>query len=381
MTRQVKSLTAGPTGASGSTGQPGMTEIVIGQNGPLAVGILSGKYYAPITGTVATIIVSLAVAGTSDTVVTVTKNGGAIGTVTLSSGVVKAPILVVGTAFTQDIDYFGLAVNTLGGGSPSTLTCQLRLTGAVSGAALTSISTMTDVNLTGLIDGDLLAWNAAQGKFVRGTQIVSTGPATGRDAVPVSPNAADYEFEASTASLPTGWSWVNQGGATYQEQYGAGLLTGTQQSGDNVRKILRAIPAAASFTAIVKAGVLLVSANYTDFAPLILRNSATGKFYSLELNASRNAEVRLWNSSTSFSGTVIGTTQGVGSSPLYWRIKKNSSTSWDFAYSIDGIAWKTHIAAHDPTTNLGGAPDQIGFGTNSNGSNENAVAIHWFRVT
>lgn len=379
MTRQTKTLSAGPTGATGSTGQPGMTEIAIGQNGVLATGIVSGRYYAPITGTSVTINVNMAVAGTSDTVVTVTKNGAAIGTVTLASGVLQGTPLVVGTAFTQDVDYFGLAVSTLGSGSPATLTTQMRFTGAVAGAALTSIATLTDVNLTGLTDGDLLAWNAAQGKFVRATYNASTTPAIGRDAVPASPNAADYEFEAVTSSPPSGWSWVNQGSATYQEQYGAGLLTGTQQSGDNWRMITRAIPSASSWTATVKAGVPVVSANYTDFAPLVLRNSSNGKFYALCIDPSRNAVVRYWNSLTSYNSTPGS--QGIGSIPFYWRIRKNTSTSWDFHYSMDGISWKTCLGANDITTNLGGAPDQIGLGCNSNGFTDNSVAIHWFRLT
>ena len=66
------------------------------------------------------------------------------------------------------------------------------------------------------------------------------------DDIPASPNAADYEFNGSGSSLPTGWSWVNQGTSTYAEANGYGSLDFQAGGADESRGIVRAVPAGAS---------------------------------------------------------------------------------------------------------------------------------------
>lgn len=85
----------------------------------------SGRWYPRRTATLVDVLVSLATAGTSNTVVTVCVNGGSQGTITLGSGV-HVNTAVFDDVLVADTDYLTVAATTVGTGAEG-LTVQARL--------------------------------------------------------------------------------------------------------------------------------------------------------------------------------------------------------------------------------------------------------------
>lgn len=85
----------------------------------------SPRWYPRRTARLYTVVVSLATAGTSNTVVTVYVNGGSQGTVTLASGVNRASA-AFNNVLVADTDWLTVAVTTVGTGAKD-ITVQARL--------------------------------------------------------------------------------------------------------------------------------------------------------------------------------------------------------------------------------------------------------------
>jgi hypothetical protein len=198
-------------------------------------------------------------------------------------------------------------------------------------------------------------------------------------------NAADYEFDATGSSLPSGWAWANQGTSTYQEQYGAGKLAlPSNASGDNHRLIVRNIPAGTTWTVTAK---LSVATAFTSGSPqyglgLYLRESSTDKIaaiHTAQAQTLASINVDRWNTTagggtntTSMSWNTDQTTT------KYLRIRRNSATSLDFLASSDGVAWLTVASAID----LSGffTYNQVGFGIETAfAAPAIEGACHWLR--
>ena len=188
----------------------------------------------------------------------------------------------------------------------------------------------------------------------------------------------DEEFTADTLSLPSGWSWVNQGSATYDQKFGCGIIDHPGVgSGDDIKLLVRSLPAGASWTATAKVTASGTGAPILSFG-LALRESATGKFVTLGMQ-NNGANSSKWNSPTSYNSAVTGNLVSI--IPVtYFRIIKNNTTSWDLQLSADGIAWWKLASANNLTTFLTGTIDQIGFFAHRQSGAEFATALHWFRV-
>lgn len=85
----------------------------------------SPRWYPRRTARLYTVVVSLAIAGTSNTVVTVYVNGGSQGTITLASGVNKNSA-AFNNVLVADTDYLTVTVTTVGTGAKD-ITVQGRL--------------------------------------------------------------------------------------------------------------------------------------------------------------------------------------------------------------------------------------------------------------
>lgn len=200
------------------------------------------------------------------------------------------------------------------------------------------------------------------------------------DTLSGGPFDEEFDRESAPTSLPTGFAWVNQGTATYVEEYGAGHLSVPAAVGSNLRGIFKTLPTATAYAITSKCGIAYSFNNYVSPCPLVLRESATGKLYSLGLNATRQMVTMTWASVTAGASTI--TQWNCGFAPMYWRIKKNSATSWDFAASQDGISWFTLAAAANVNTFFTTAPDQIGMAAESNNQSVAApldLSSHWMR--
>lgn len=194
----------------------------------------------------------------------------------------------------------------------------------------------------------------------------------------------DQEFSAGTfttpvTTLPTGWSWTNQGGATYSESLGVGLLTAPANSGESLRTIVRSLsgaPATWDLYAKIEYG-WDARGNYAE-GGLVFRDSAgaacmmLGSYLGADY-ASR--AVIKWTSNSALAFPFLG--NQLYSPYKYWRIRKNSATSYDYFASTDGKSWNPFLLAHNPAF----TPDQIGLALNrNNGSLAIDLGISWMRL-
>lgn len=225
--------------------------------------------------------------------------------------------------------------------------------------------------------------NALHAEYTTPTHTHSGSTVPHPDNIPASPHADDYEFNETTSSLPTGWSWLNQGSSTYVEALGAGLVTDPGHSGYQTRGLVRAVPAGASWTVTQKVSMNGGLGTPDFYAGVILRESSTSKlfsFYKYSVSTADNFYVDRWTNNTTYLSNVTnGAYHGRRESTIYLRIKKNSATSWDFLISPDGIGYSTVVAAHNVSTHM--TPDQIGFAINTVTTIPGGVACHWYRVT
>lgn len=191
----------------------------------------------------------------------------------------------------------------------------------------------------------------------------SLGPCTG------------YEFDNWSTDPPVGWSWVNQGGSTYREGLGAGVISMPSSGSSNaVRGIVMDVPSV-PFSIEGKFSLTHNGANFQE-AGLILRESSSGEL-ALFTRLNTPSWVRsFWSDPSTFgSGSTIGAQQ---SESFYLRLVVNDWSNVGYYVSIDGVSWMTFATGVDVGATL--TPDQIGFGGTSNASTELQPACHWLRV-
>lgn len=223
-----------------------------------------------------------------------------------------------------------------------------------------------------------LQWSVKNLGQVRASAVLTS--ALTPDALPTTPHADDYEFNATAASLPTGWSWANQGTSTYAEAKGYGSVAFQAGGSDELRAIVRAVPAGAAWTATFHAPVALrVASGTVPSRALVLRDSASGKVTAFTQLTDQTTIVDYYTNPTTWSSRP-GAALTVFNAPLleYVRVVKNSATSWDFAVSPDGTTWVTTHSAINVSTHM--TPDQIGIGVNSR-TNPLALGVDWYRVS
>ena len=213
-------------------------------------------------------------------------------------------------------------------------------------------------------------WAAGSG----GTPLVTP------DNLPVSPNAADYEFNATTSSLPSGWSWVNQGSSVYSEGNGWGGIVIPGQGTDNNRGLVRAIPGGSSFTITAKLRVMGTTGN-TTYGGMWWRDSVSNKAIGIYWNQSGTVGGVEFNSLTTVNGTFGNYNSSLPgfSSDLYFRIVQHSASNRDFQFSTNAQHWIDLALARDESSFV--TPDTVGFFANSTVNSQFLVAIDWFRVT
>jgi len=208
------------------------------------------------------------------------------------------------------------------------------------------------------------------------------------DDIPALPNAADYEFNATSSSLPSGWSWVNQGSSTYQEAQGVGQIrcaSGAGAGNQDVKALVETLPAASGWVAKAKLSIAApasVGSAWPNIG-IVLRDSGTGKmtFFMLNALAAGGLIVDNLSSPTGWSNRPgAGFAPWTIQTPFYLAVQKNTgATTYNFDYSTDGANWvRTHTAL-DISSHM--TPNQLGFAVDCRGSSIVGGACHWFRVT
>ena len=249
---------------------------------------------------------------------------------------------------------------------------------------------------SGATDGQVIAWDDTAGYWAPSTAVSGGGGGGGGGAAGVddlttfngiygSALGYDQEFNATSSSLPSGWSWVNQGSSVYNEADGKAALIATQSGGstsgnERHRMIVRSYPSESSWQCIVKVQALAATSAWSRWG-LVLRDSASGKYYhfgrAME-DSNERANVNYWSSLNTYGGSQPANTALTDKAP-YQRITKYSSTDFDYALSMDGIVWHTVLPTHDPTGNVASF-DEIGFLFSCNDSLDMTASIDWFRI-
>ena len=186
----------------------------------------------------------------------------------------------------------------------------------------------------------------------------------------------DLELNGTGSTLPSGWSWVNQGTATWTEGSGAGVLYHPGNSGDAWRGIFRGLPTPTAWTLTVKLVINSASTTYTEVG-LAIRDSSSGRFLGFHIdNNTKTILGQYWNNNSFQSGPFSSTYIDF---PRYIRISRTSTTSYTFQYSTDGIGWVTAASAVNPTGYVI-TPNQIGIQIDRTTLVPASVSLHWLRV-
>jgi len=206
--------------------------------------------------------------------------------------------------------------------------------------------------------------------FAAGDKDVRCGPSIEwlrggmAEASVLSGGGDDLEFAEDTASVPSGYSWVNQAaGTTWKQENGWGCITAAPPDAINAhnwRMLVRSVP---TFSEIHARFIpVWQSAIGSGYCGLVFRDSATGKFSQF---GGASATVNYyaagnWTNPTTFGGWVTGPASILSPGYEYWRIVVNSSTDWDILTSPNGVGWVPVTLAFNPTTWQ--SIDQVGFG-------------------
>lgn len=185
----------------------------------------------------------------------------------------------------------------------------------------------------------------------------------------------DYEFGGeAVASLPSGWSWYNQGASTYLEGLGAGVLSSPSVGSEQHRAIVRAVPSG-NWEAYTKITSSNCNSNYSWFG-FFITDGTKIIFLRIPNDSAGSGHVSSYNTATGSGGAGVASNLG-REDAWYFRVRKNSTSSYDFFMSVDGVTWRTIHSAYDMSAFM--TPTHFGFGVGST-TGARDVACHWFRV-
>lgn len=188
----------------------------------------------------------------------------------------------------------------------------------------------------------------------------------------------DVEFGRDNVStLPSGFSWVNQGSATYGERFGSGEIYEPGSTG-GIRMVVKSLPAGWS-EMWCKYSAIAVSA---PLVSLVMRDSGSSGLVNLQtyinsgapmFQAAKYTDPQTYNSAF---GTL--TISQALNSDIVARVIKNSSSSYDFKVSQGGANWLTVASSADVSAFM--TPDQCGLGVHASSTSVPAlVSFKWLR--
>lgn len=169
----------------------------------------------------------------------------------------------------------------------------------------------------------------------------------------------DYGFGAVASSLPSPWAWDQQGGSSYSEAYGRGVLRIAPASFTYMRGIYRPLPSPFNTALMRWSGIPGVG---NEGPGLCLRQGSTGKLLTWTHRASGAINLTAISAANGTVGSDTSTTWAAGPfTDWYTMIRQNSSTSWDFLWGPSPTNLETVFGAVNPGTYVGTfTPDQIG---------------------
>jgi hypothetical protein len=160
----------------------------------------------------------------------------------------------------------------------------------------------------------------------------------------------------------TGWTWVNQGSATIVEDGGSVFLTCPTAAGENVRALVKALPAG---TPTITLAVLLAAypVNYC-IVGLTLRESATQKLVSFQHVTGATGlcqyHARRNTNPTTFASSAGGPSANfITTPPIHFIRVRITATQYVYDYSFDGINF-VQTFTENKNAFFTTAPDQVG---------------------
>lgn len=200
----------------------------------------------------------------------------------------------------------------------------------------------------------------------------------------------DEEFDGAGVAddvLPTDWSMLNQDASVYRQSFGAGRVDwGGGGDASNLHAAVRTLPATTTFDAFFHTWGAsdLATASATYVAAVVLYNSANGDFIYCGLHHSTGTAApqffvsHFTDADTQGSTLATGPIQRLASPHVFFRVTKESDTSYDFFGNTDGGCWFTIGANVNVQASLGADPTHIGFALNTVGAGH--VGCEWFRL-
>jgi hypothetical protein len=231
---------------------------------------------------------------------------------------------------------------------------------------------LTDVDTTGVADGDVLTYDSGAGEWVATAPTGGGSTAYDPDKPPTSAHALDDEGTGTAGTTASGFTAVNQGASTLTYD-GRGRLALMAPTGSDSLRFYHKTPPVGNWTMVAKIRALL----HTNFpsVQIAARNSTSGKYFTAGIQG-RNPHpyclTQTWSSSTAFAGEsihrMIGEFQGYFA--MTW-----DGTSLRSYFSPDGL---TDFIQYGSASTYVGTPDQIGICANAQSSTVTVYGLFEF---
>lgn len=224
--------------------------------------------------------------------------------------------------------------------------------GTISSGVLTRDTVLSSSNAGSAVNfsaGTKDVWNGTQASHMNTLRRLHLPPG----------GADDLEFEEDTTSIPSGYSWVNQGSALYGQKDGVACMLDESTSG-GLRMLVRSFPAGFG---TVEIQLDLLTPDGNGEAGLVFRESSSGELVFFIYKPTD------WMSVVRFTDPSTGVAQPAvdqlidNTTSVIMRATRNADNDWDFQWGIGGGVFTDMLLGYDPTANL--TPDQVGFCVNN----------------
>lgn len=259
-----------------------------------------------------------------------------------------------------------------------------------------ALSDLSDVSLYLPQDGDVLTYNSETGQWEAGDPNIATivgglGPLS-PDTPPVNPENADDEFEygdvldtaGERRAAATAWAWRNQD-ATTAVVAGGNLIAIAVMDG---AQELHGIEQVTSGTYVYRAKLAVKHSDLnTMMGGVYVGVNSSGKLLSFGIGyhtSQQHLEAIRWTDATTIASTpteVHTDKEGLDRTDwLYIEVVYDVYGDITFKYSKTGVEG-TFFTFHteDYTTHLGAAPDRIGVWCASSAVDPTVLVVDWFR--
>ncbi len=222
---------------------------------------------------------------------------------------------------------------------------------SVSGTTFTGGAEANDGNAT---TGDTVVQVGTRGAMERFLQ----SPDSGAIAAPSGVSGGSYfgPVNSITPFDDTGFSWLNQGSATFSVVNGTAHLVVPQNSGQAIRGRVKSMSGSAQTFTVLFDTIMENSASQA--AMFGFRESGTGKILVFRLE---QATVRVSNGTTTIAGDIYAKNWNNGRAhSRIWLQVEYDTTNVKFRFSWDGVNY-LEVLSETKGTHFTTAPDQVCF--------------------